>query len=188
MRRPLGQKIIWIGVPPPLRRRAPPSRHVLLALPAAGRDMRRNDFVHGPSRPRSVSVVGWVTTPARPRLGSRRTRRLGRVALPGARPGREPPGRLNQGRVVGARKAESETRSKRAAQANAVSVSQVFLGTSSALKSRGSGVVPYTILTRLSSGPTPIECRAARGPPTSAAAHSRRRCVVSSPFRLTGRI
>ena len=45
--------------------------------------MWRSGLVHGPSRPRSVSVVGWVTAPARPR--SRRTRRLGRVTRPGAR-------------------------------------------------------------------------------------------------------
>ena len=79
----MGRKIFWVGVPPPLRRRPPPSRHVPLVHPAAGRDERRSGPVHGPSRPRSVSVVGWVTAPARPR--SRRTHRLGRVTRPSAR-------------------------------------------------------------------------------------------------------
>ena len=36
-----GPMYVWIGVPPPLRRRPPPSRHVPLAHPTAGRDARR---------------------------------------------------------------------------------------------------------------------------------------------------
>ena len=70
----------WMGVPPPLRRRPPPSRHVPLAFQAAGRVARRNGLVHCPSRHRCLPVVGWVTASTRPR--SPRTRRLGRVARP----------------------------------------------------------------------------------------------------------
>ena len=104
---PKGLCNFWDGVPPPLRglrRRPPPSRHVPLAHPAEGGDVRRSGPVHGPSRPRSVSVVGWVTAPARPR--SRQTRRLGRVTRPGARPraaGRAQPSHHGAWKVGGAR-------------------------------------------------------------------------------------
>ena len=54
------------------------SRQAASARPPTG-----GGLVHGPSRPRSVSVVGCVTVPARPR--SRQTRRLGKVTRPGAR-------------------------------------------------------------------------------------------------------
>ena len=45
---------------------------------------------------------------------------------------------------------------------------------------------PYTDLTRLSSGHTPFECTAARGPPTSAAANSGRQCKAIASFQITG--
>ena len=83
--------------------------------PAAGRDERRSGPVRGPSGPRSVSVMG----------GSRRRRGLDHGGLadsegsPGPVPVCGPPGGPNQGRVGGARKAESEKRSKREARAYA---------------------------------------------------------------------
>ena len=70
---PRADVTFWIDVPPPLCRRPQPSHHVPLAHPTVGGDVRRGGLVHGPSRPRSVSVMGWVTAQALPR--SRRTRR-----------------------------------------------------------------------------------------------------------------
>ena len=128
----------------------------------------------------SVSVVGWVTTPARPEPasitadsptrkghtarpapgaspswgGSRRRRGLDHDGLadsegsPGPAPGCVPPGGPNQGRVGGARKAESETRSKREAQANANS-SGISVA-SSVLKGHASGVGPWSLFRRFS--------------------------------------
>ena len=110
---PQGLCNFWVGVPPPPRRRPPSSRHVPLTHPAADRDERRSGPVHGPSRPRSDSVMG----------GSRRRRGLDHGGLadsegsPGPAPVCGPPGGPNQGRVGGARKAESEKRSKREARA-----------------------------------------------------------------------
>ena len=68
-----------------------------------------------PVPPWSVSVVGWVTALARPR--SRRT--ADSEGSPGPAAGSGPLGGPNQGRVGGARKSESETRSKRCTLANA---------------------------------------------------------------------
>ena len=58
---PQGLCNFWVGAPPPLRQRPPPSRHVPLAHPTTGGDVRRNGPVRGPSRPRSVSVVRGVS-------------------------------------------------------------------------------------------------------------------------------
>ena len=58
---PKGLCNFWVGVPPPLRRRPPPSRHVPLAHPAEGGDVR-SGLVHGPSRP----CAGQRCRPHRP--------------------------------------------------------------------------------------------------------------------------
>ena len=85
-----GPLAFWIGVPPPLRRRPPPSRHVPWL---SGCGWRRAEEW---PRPRPVPPPerlrrGWVTEPARPR--SRRSHQLGRVTRPGA--GCGPPGGPN---------------------------------------------------------------------------------------------
>ena len=92
----------WVASTAPPASTALPSRPP--GSPAEGGDLWRNGPVRGPSRPRSVSVVGWVTAPARPR--PRRTRRLGRVSRPGARPraaGRAQPSHHGAWKVGGAR-------------------------------------------------------------------------------------
>ena len=89
--------------PHPRARPAGPAARRPPALASATRPER-------PGRPdRSVSVVGWVTALARP--CSRRT--ADSEGSPGPAPVCGPPGGPNQGRVGGARNAESETRSKR---------------------------------------------------------------------------
>ena len=166
----MGQCMFWISVPPPLRRRPPPSRHVPLVHPAAGGDVWRNGPVRVPSRPRSVSVMG-CTAPGRPL--ARLTRRLGRVSRPGTRP--RAAGRAQPRAGGWGSKAESETRSKCEAQANANS-SGISVA-SSDLNGRASDVGPYSLFRRF--------CRAAilrvwggswAGPPISAAAHPGRQC------------
>ena len=102
---------------------------------------------------------------------------------PGLAPSRGPPGGPNQGRVGGARKAGSEKKSKRKAQANAVFLSGIS-DASSVLKGRTSGGPVLSVLSLLSGGPTPDEWEVNRGPPTSAAAHSGRQCGVSTIMRL----
>ena len=185
-----GPMAFWIGVPPPLRRRPPPSRHVPWL---SGCGWRRAEKW---PRPRPVPPPerlrrGWVTEPARPR--SRRSHQLGRVTRPGA--GCEPPGGPNQGRVGGARKAESETRSKR--EAWRLHLLLEFLlplqfrshdpGAARCLRSVASVERPYSGRVRW----------ATRGPPASAAAHSGRQGEsvphsgsqpgVSTPLRVTAR-
>ena len=78
------------------------------ALTAVGGDVWRTGPVRGPLRPRSVTVVGWVTAPARPE--TRKTRQLGRVARPGARP--RAAGWAQPRAGEWGSKAESEKRSK----------------------------------------------------------------------------
>jgi hypothetical protein len=172
-------------VPPPLRRRPPPSRHVPWL---SGCGWRRAEKW---PRPRPVPPPerlrrGWVTEPARPR--SRRSHQLGRVTRPGA--GCGPPGGPNQGRVGGARKAESETRSKREAEANprsGISVASSDLNWNFCCLFRsqesrfGCGPV-HSVRSLRSGGPTPNECEAAHRPPFSAAAHPGRQCEVSTPI------
>ena len=58
---PEGPYTFFIGVPPPLCRRPLPSRHVPLALPAAGRFPRRNGLVQGQSGPRCIPIIGGIT-------------------------------------------------------------------------------------------------------------------------------
>ena len=105
---PAGRCVLWIGVPPPLRRRPPPSRHVPLAHPAG----TRGGVAPSAARPGPGASPSWA--------GSRRRRGLHHGGLadsegsPGPAPGRGPPGGPNQGRVGGARRAKGETRSERA--------------------------------------------------------------------------
>ena len=179
----MGRCMFWIGVPPPLRRRPPPRRHVPLAHPTAGRDARRSaPFA---ARPDPEDSPSWA--------GSRRRRCLDHGGLadsegsPGPAPGRGPPGRPNKGRVGGARKVESETRSKRKAGANAVFLSEISVASSCLHEGSRSGCgLVLSLLTLLSGGPTPDECEVTRRPSTSASAHLGRKCGVSTPIRLTG--
>ena len=85
--------------------------------------------------------------------GSRRRRGFDHGGLadsegsPGPAPVCGPPGGPNQGRVGGARKAESETRSKR--EASCICLSSLRLSVaSSVLKGRASGVGPYSLFCR----------------------------------------
>ena len=174
---------------------APPASAALPSRPpdspAAGRDERRSGPVHGPSRPRSVSVLG----------GSRRRRGLDHGGLadsegsPGPAPVCGPPGGPNQGRVGGARKAESETRSRR--EAWRLHLLLEFL---LPLQFRGHDPGAARCLRSVASVERPYSGRvrwATRGPPASAAAHSGRQGEsvphsgsqpgVSTPLRVTAR-
>ena len=157
----MGRKIFWVGVPPPLRRRPPPSRHVpwltRLRVGTCG------GVAPSTARPAPGASPSWA--------GSRRRRGLDHGGLtdsegsPGPAPGCGPPGGLSQGRAGHCGwgwTSGGKTRSEYDAQANADSISRVFSG---ALKGRTSGVGPYATLTRLPSCPTPVECMPARGPP-----------------------
>ena len=132
-----GPMYVWIGVPPPLRRRPPPSRHVPLAHPTAGRDARRVPR----SRP--------VPTPKILRRGL--DHGAGAASITADSPTRKgrPARRPAEGRRAGLIKGgwvglESDTRSKREAGANAVFLLEISVA-SSGLKGRGPGVGQYSL-------------------------------------------
>ena len=96
--------------------------------------------VRCPSCSRSVSIVGWATAPARPR--SRWTRRLGRVARPGARPRAAERAAQSRAGGWGSKSGGREEQARSSSECKFLSEISVA---SSGLKGRGSGVGPCSL-------------------------------------------
>ena len=88
------------------------------------REEMRGEMTSSTARPDPEASPSWDGS--RRRRGLEHGRLVDSEGSPGPAPGRGPTGGPNQERVGGTRKAESETRSKREAEASAISLSRIF--------------------------------------------------------------